>query len=159
MDKAGDILKSFLSFYHLEKGEKYVALFSGWRQIAGEDISSHTRIIDIRHDALVVEVDHPGWMQVLQMKQAEILARIGSRYPELGIRLLQMRLVKNGCFSEAKKTDVPAQSKPAERETPEPAAEEEPAAPGMIQDEELKKLLVRLGKKVRERNKPRGELT
>lgn len=158
MDKAGDILKSFLSQYHLGKGEKYVSLFAGWRGIVGEDIASHTRLTDIRHGALLVEVDHPGWMQLLQMNQGPILKAVGKKYPELGIRLLHMRLVRDGAFSEVSK-DLPRPEKKAAipREAESVPVSETPAAGNRgldhIQDEDLKKLLSRLGKSIREKNR------
>ena len=99
MDKAGDLLGSFISFYGLDKGRNIVSLFSGWRAMVGDDLASHTRPADVRRGAVVVEVDHPGWMQLLQMREEAILGKIGKKFPELGIRSLQMRLVPGGGFS------------------------------------------------------------
>mgnify|MGYP000867943796 FL=1 len=161
MDKAGDILKAFLSFYNLEKGHKYVSLFSGWRQIAGDDLASHTRVADIRRRAMIVEVDHPGWMQLLQMKQEEIVEKIGAKFPDLGIRSLQMKLVREGNFSELKKRGSPSPQQAENQDAAAPDPEPPPAVRetgtetrlDAIKDEELRNLLRSLGGKVREKNR------
>ena len=158
MDKAGDILKSFLSFYHLEKGEAFVSFFSRWRELVGDDLASHAKTVDIKKNALIVEVDHPGWMQLLQIRQAEILKSIKKQFPELNIRYLHMKLVKEGprVYSdpvvEAVTKEEPnfVQPEPAPAETPAPGSLEN------IKDEEFKNLLVRLGKSIEENSrKPR----
>lgn len=102
IDKAGEVLKGFFAFYGLEKGEKYVSFFSRWREMVGDDLASHSRVADVRRGAAVVEVDHPGWMQLLQMREEEILKKIKTNFPELGIRSLHMRIVPEGRLAEAK---------------------------------------------------------
>jgi hypothetical protein len=169
MDKAGDLLKSFLSFYNLEKGQMYVSLFSGWKDLVGEDIASHARATDIRRGALLVEVDHPGWMQIIQMKQSFILKSIEKKYPELGIRVLHLRLLKEGTpFGTApagggvKAAPRVGEEAEAERsETPDSSIPEKPAdirGDGLegITDENLKNLLTRLGRTIREKNRRPG---
>jgi len=156
MDKAGDILKSFLSFYHLDRGEAYVSFFSRWREIVGDDLASHARTVDIKKGALVVEVDHPGWMQLLQIKQAEILKTIERRYPDLRIRYIHMRLVKEGSgfFSDpAIEEESESEASPSAPETAAPAARTEDIE--NIQDEELKKILLKLGRSIEEKNRKR----
>ena len=108
MDKVGDIYKEFFSHLLKEK-ENEVSIFSSWQRIAGDDIASHSRVADIRRGALIVEVDHPGWMQMLQIKSSEILQRLSAKYPNLGIRMLQGKLVKQGQFSPAEREAEPPQ--------------------------------------------------
>jgi hypothetical protein len=160
MDKAGDLLKSFFSFYNLGGGEKYVALFSSWRKMAGEDVASHSRILDLRKGALVVEVDHPGWMQVLQMKREGILKNLAAAYPGLGIRMLHLRLAKDGQFSlppepePEQKAALPPSEEPAP--TPEFSESEtfqEKTPLDDIHDEELKMNLLRLKKTLKQKKK------
>lgn len=101
MDKAGDLLKnmSFFSRVNLEKAEKYSGMFNSWSKIAGLKLGEYSRIADISRNALVVEVDHPAIMQMLQFKYSEILEKINRKYPELVIRELRMFL-KNTDFKE-----------------------------------------------------------
>jgi hypothetical protein len=146
MDKAGDLLKDFFAFYNIEGGVQYVSLFSSWRKIAGDDIADHSRIFNLHKGALVVEVDHPGWAQMLRMRQTGILQRLSSAYPDLGIRMIHIKLTPGGQFSPPQKNDA---APPA----PEAAAPQEPANPEQeagglenIRDAELKDALLRLKK-------------
>ncbi len=93
MRKAEDVFKAFLSQYNIKKGDTYFSFFSSWKEIAGRDIAAHSRLIDIRHNAAVIEIDHPAWMQMLQMKEKKVLSEMRRRFPSLSIRSLQMRLV------------------------------------------------------------------
>jgi hypothetical protein len=46
-----------------------------------------------------VEVDHPGWLQMLHMKKDRILRQITKEFPDLSVENLQMRLVSAGDWS------------------------------------------------------------
>ncbi|MCL1817555.1 MAG: DUF721 domain-containing protein [Spirochaetaceae bacterium] len=150
MDKAGDILKEFFSTLNLEKGEKYAALFSSWRKIAGEDIAAHSRVADLRKGTLIVELDHPGWMQMLRIQHDEILGKLSAKYPSLGIRSVQGRLVKQGRFSPPRE---------AAQEAPRPESGEAPPrktaspAPAAGSPPELKEAFIRLKKALEERSR------
>ncbi len=94
MERAGDLLRRFFEYHNLGKeGETYVSFFSSWARIAGRDLAAHSQIADIRHNAAIVEVDHPAWMQILQMKQKSVLESMKAQFPDLGIASIQMRLV------------------------------------------------------------------
>ena len=97
MERAGDLLEAFLRLHNITGGEEYVAFFKSWHRIVGTDIAAHTRVTDIRNGALKVEVDHPGWMQMLQMRKDEIVRKVAAKYPQLEVRNIHMRLV--GAFS------------------------------------------------------------
>jgi hypothetical protein len=161
MDKADDILKAFFSFYNLGGGEKYVALFSSWRKMAGDNIAAHSRIIDLRKGALVVEVDHPGWVQMLQMKREEILKNLAAEYPDLGIRMMHTKLAKEGRFSPPSREGEGPQNEPAAARTPAPDSGETPelsrekASLEAVRDVELKNILARLEKSLKEKKKKR----
>ena len=154
MDKAADILKEFLSFYNFAGGEKYAALFSSWRKMAGDDIASHSRVVDLRKGALIVEVDHPGWMQTLQMKREEILKKLAANYPDLHIRMLQLKLAKDGQFSPPPGPE--AAFSPEDSSPPEASLSAEPRKKAPLenrQDEELKNILARLEKSLKRKKK------
>ncbi len=88
MDKAGNILRALLSDEQLEQAGLYSSFFGAWKDIAG-DKASHSRIVDIVRNAVVIEVDHPGWLQLLKMEEKSILQTLQTRYPELEIRTLR----------------------------------------------------------------------
>jgi hypothetical protein len=150
MDKAGDLLKDFFAFYGIEGGEKYVSLFSSWRKVAGDDIADHSRIFNLHKGSLVVEVDHPGWAQMLRMRQGGILYRLSEAYPELGIRMIHIKLIPCGQFSPPQKDDAasrePEAPPPREEAAAERECERETDELENIQDAELREMLLRLKK-------------
>jgi hypothetical protein len=90
--KVDDLLQLFLNRIGQSEGAPYVGLFRGWRQIVGDRIADHAEPVDIRGTALVVEADHPGWVQMVLMSQAHILRQVNHRYPELTITGLHIRV-------------------------------------------------------------------
>ncbi|MDR1933444.1 MAG: DUF721 domain-containing protein [Spirochaetales bacterium] len=164
MDKAGDILKTFLSFHNLSGGEKYVSLFSSWRKVAGDDIASHSRVIDLRRGSLFVEVDHPGWMQMLQMRQSEILRTLSSRYPDLAIRMLHFKLTPAGQFSPPAAPQTGSEA--AAEQAAASVCDQPPAQPELqtereileaIHDENLKNTLLRLKDSLKKKGRKSGK--
>ena len=53
---------------------------------------NHSRIRELERGQLFVEADHPGWIQILQTRQHELLTVLKRRYPELGINSITFRL-------------------------------------------------------------------
>ena len=90
--RAGDVVKAI--FDRISPGEMqlYTELRGAWRDIAGEDAAFHVVPRDIRDGTLVLEADHPGWSQKVRMMQGAILRKIQSRYPELEVRRIHLRI-------------------------------------------------------------------
>ena len=107
MDKAGDLLNklSFFSRVDLDKAEKYSGMFNSWSKIAGVKLGEYSRITEISRNTLIIEVDHPAIMQMLQLKYSEILEKINGKYPELEIMEMRMFL-KNSEFKEGMARDL-----------------------------------------------------
>jgi hypothetical protein len=70
----------------------FPALFGGWQEIAGPSLAEHCRAYEVRHRFLLVECDHPGWMQLLLMQKKPILAKIRQRFPQLGMKDVKVRV-------------------------------------------------------------------
>ncbi len=92
MRKADDILKGLLDNYDINLGNTYSSFFKSWPSIAGLDAAAHSHVKDIEGNCLLIEVDHPGWIQILQMKKKGILAGINKKYPELSIKEMKILL-------------------------------------------------------------------
>jgi hypothetical protein len=58
----------------------------------GELLHSHSRVVDLKRGILLIEADHPGWIQLLQLHQKYILTGLRRKAPELEIRVLSYRL-------------------------------------------------------------------
>ena len=55
-------------------------------------VAVHSRIKELERGLLLVEADHPGWIQILQTKQQELLSVVERKYPEMGIRNIAFKL-------------------------------------------------------------------
>ncbi len=91
---AGDVLKDLFDKIVPEEASGYTGLFSGWNEIVGPEISMHVAPADVKNNFLILEADHPGWIQKIRMQQESILKEIWSRYPELGIKRLKISIGK-----------------------------------------------------------------
>ena len=115
MKKAGDVISAIFRERFgpefAETARSNAGLFSSWADIVAEawqgkagisqspgleDVpaAAHSRIRELERGLLLIEADHPGWVQILQTKQKELLSAAGRRYPELGIRSIAFRLSK-----------------------------------------------------------------
>lgn len=94
MKKASELIEQvFISIDSKQPGEeKYISLFSSWEKIAGTDIASHSTVKEIEEKTLIIEVDHPGWSQLLSMKKQIILGKIRKLFPELEISRIRIVL-------------------------------------------------------------------
>lgn len=144
MKKAEEILARLL-----EKGPAgapaFHSLFGGWQEIAGPSLAEHCRAYEVRHHSLLVEADHPGWMQLFLMQKKPILARIRQRFPQLDLRDIKVRVNAAGARS-AGKPRPPTQAQ-VPQAAPEPAAPAEapPAPPGVPPSAEIQEALAPVG--------------
>lgn len=102
MKKAGDLLSAFFDRQMLRTAQGYSELFSSWQSIAGEKLACHSWIRELDRSVLLIEADHPGWIQILQSKQVELLDRVRSNFPELTITGISFRLGREGPSSAHK---------------------------------------------------------
>lgn len=56
----------------------------------GEKLAAHSRVIDLKNGVLLIEADHPGWIQLLQLNKAFILKGLKSSSQD--IKTLAFRL-------------------------------------------------------------------
>jgi hypothetical protein len=117
MRKAGDILSSLFSEkfdpLFLRRAKTTAGLFGDWESLAAEagisSASAHSRIAELERGIIMVEAEHPGWVQILQTKQSQLLSSAQKRYPELAIRGIAFRLSRDS-------SPYPAGQAPAESE-------------------------------------------
>lgn len=93
MKKAGDILKEMLDSLGIAAA-KTPSIFSEWEKIAGKDIALHSEISDIDKNCLYLETDHPGWIQIINLKKQQILGEIEKEFPGKGITEIKVLLRK-----------------------------------------------------------------
>lgn len=89
---ASEILSAFFDRDLVRRGEYYALFDRSWKSIAGGRLAPHSKPIDIKHGVLIVETEHQGWMQLLQLQQDRMLGEIQRRFPDLGVRSIAFRL-------------------------------------------------------------------
>jgi predicted nucleic acid-binding Zn ribbon protein len=94
--KIGDLLKEYLKEMGWLSGNPYEPLFKGWKDIAGEALAAHSRLIDVQNGMLLVEVDHPGWLQMLQLRKTPLLEAARRAAPGTSIEGIRTRLAGGG---------------------------------------------------------------
>ncbi|MDR2746498.1 MAG: DUF721 domain-containing protein [Treponema sp.] len=163
MKKAGDLLAAFLDERLTETARGYSDLFSSWKTMAGDKIASHSRIKDLKRSILLVEADHPGWIQILQTKAPQIISAVRRCFPELDVRGVFFTLGKP-------KGEVPEEAESPEPEIPpeqEPVRENKGPEEGrttnevweQIGDPDLKDSLKRLERSIEDREKSAARRT
>ena len=95
MYRAGDLLNEVLARAGFDAQAPEARIYRVWDDILGRDLAGRARLRDIDRGRLLVEVDHPAWMQLVQMRQRQILRRVARRFPALGITRLHL-LVSGG---------------------------------------------------------------
>jgi len=126
MRKIDELLDRFLDRIGQSEGAPYVGMFRGWREIVGDRIADHAEPVDIRSHALVVEADHPGWVQMVMMERQRILSQIGRKFPELSITALHVRVTGDRAQKLGEQATPDAQ--PAEESGEIPVAPVKPSA-------------------------------
>jgi hypothetical protein len=125
-----------------------------WRSVAGERESAHSRISDLKNNVLVVEVEHPGWIQILQLKQAGILKALQKRFPSLNLKAIAIKLMKQG-WSPIESGDLARTSTEKNNTTVQtmrnaPSEEKDKRLLDSIQDETLRSVLQGLSDTIRD---------
>jgi len=105
---ARELLSAYFDDEKLRRGGRYAEFFSSWKYLVGDQLAAHSRVADIERGILIVEAEHPGWIQLLQLRQSVILDGIAARFPELGLRSIVFRLGS----SRPQGTESEFQSKP-----------------------------------------------
>ncbi|MDR0720795.1 MAG: DUF721 domain-containing protein [Treponema sp.] len=151
MKRAGELLASFFDQQAFGAAQDYSDLFSSWRSIAGEALADHSRIRELERSVLLVEADHPGWIQILQTEEKKLLDNLRRRFPDRHITGISFRLSR----------DPPPLANTPPRTVPDKAAEEaiqEPPGPTedilyeKIGDEHFRDALKRLEESIKRKN-------
>lgn len=74
----------------------------------GKNLASHSRVIDLKNGILLVEADHPAWIQTLKIYQKYIITGLNRKISDVQISSLAFRL---------KGTDFQLRTEKAEEET------------------------------------------
>ncbi len=92
MEKAGEILKRFFEERGISLPGKNFSIFDKWSELVGRSIGKHSRVIELDRGSVIVEVDHPGFSQLIYLKKNAILEKLNREYPDLNIKNIRVVL-------------------------------------------------------------------
>jgi hypothetical protein len=147
MKRAGELLASFFDRQTFGAARDYSDLFSSWPSIAGETLAAHSRIRELERSVLLVEADHPGWIQILQTVEKNLLDTLRRRFPDRHITGISFRLSREPPpLSSALPRTARKKSAGEAVSEPPPAGSETPAEDlyARIEDEHFREALKRL---------------
>ncbi|MBN2531719.1 MAG: DUF721 domain-containing protein [Spirochaetales bacterium] len=106
LEKAGNILNQFLNtlLQKNREGEDYYHFFNKWEYIVGKRLYGHTKIIDLKNKSLFIAVDHPGWLQMVKLREKIIIKNVQKMFPQLIIKSMKIS-VRQECFKEERNLD------------------------------------------------------
>ena len=88
--QAGDILKELFSSMKISEREE--TIFDVWPDLVGDEAAEHLKIQDIKGKTLLLAADHPGWVQMAQLRKNEFLEKIKERFPDKYIDNIKISL-------------------------------------------------------------------
>jgi hypothetical protein len=158
MKKAGDLLTYFFDQKTLSSIHTWSKLFAEWPAIVARHkiaaAETHTRVVEFDRRVLLIEAEHPGWIQILQTKQSELLSEFQSRFPDLDIVGISFRLSR-APFAPSIRTPepTPPESAPPEAPPAEPLVKEDTA--NLSDRERFEQSMKRLEQSIIERERAR----
>ena len=115
--RAGEILSIIFDERLVKKAQGYSRLFAFWPEAVRKNgiaaAADHSRIKELDRGILLIEADHPGWKQILQTKQSQLLNDFRYQFPEENICGISLILSRN-----EPQTDNPELAQKAEEITP-----------------------------------------
>ena len=105
----GDLVSKTFKNIRCEDIENANEVLDGWKKVLysikgmanfshpenpyeGQNLYEHSRIIDLKNGVLLIEADHPGWIQLLQIHKQYIVRGLNKFSPNLHINTLAFRL-------------------------------------------------------------------
>ena len=150
MKTAGDILSALFDEGFVEKAQGYSKLFDSWGDITAKNgiaaAAAHSRIKDLDRGILLIEMDHPGWKQILQTAQSKLLNDFRRRFPELDISGISLILGHSEPQTSDQRTETPPEPAVANKLTADIEERTEPEVRGYdaIKDADFKESLKKL---------------
>lgn len=90
-EAVAELLKKLLGDKGLDERLPRYQAWLAWDEIVGAQIAKRARPLRIREKILEVRVDHPVWMQQLQMLKPQILKKLHEQLPDCDIEDIYLR--------------------------------------------------------------------
>jgi len=148
--KASDILAALFNDETQQKGQIYSSLFKDWKYVVGPKLSAHSKIVNIKNSIVIVEVEHPGWLQLLQVQEKNILYKLQTKNPDLNLRGLSFKIA--GTLLKTEKAILSVEEVPA-RQVEEKVKSEVKETETSPIDTDFQNLLLQLKKSIEDKNR------
>lgn len=90
-ERVGSLLKQVLGDKGMDDRLSRYQAWLIWDKLVGEQIARRARPLRFRQGILEVQVDHPVWMQQLQMLKPKILEKLNQQLPNADITDIYLR--------------------------------------------------------------------
>ena len=67
-------------------------LYRNWAEYVGTDIAAHSAPVELEGHTLLIEVDHPAWLQKLQLHSSAIIRQVNKKSPSFALKALRLHL-------------------------------------------------------------------
>jgi predicted nucleic acid-binding Zn ribbon protein len=116
MKKAGELLSSIMDKGLFDRLQIHRQLSSSWEIVAQKHrigaVTDHSRIVDLDRYVVLIEADHPAWIQLLQTKQQGLLESFQELFPVLTITGIAFRLSRKTPIKPEAVATIPVQPAP-----------------------------------------------
>ena len=127
MTRVGEALSALFDKNMLQRAQNCSAFFSCWKDLMEKNgiasAADHSRIIEEDNGLVWIEVDHPGWKQIIQTKKSKLLHDFQYRFPDMNISGISIVLYQDGSGLQP------------ERKLPKKKAKTKKSAKGREQDD------------------------
>jgi len=162
MKTAGDVLSALFDEGFVKKATGFSKFFDSWADITAKNgiasAAAHSRIKELEKGIVLIEMDHPGWKQILQTKQSKLLNDFRIRFPDLNIVGISLMLgsgkvpdEKNIKLQDSDNSSpVPSVCEPS-GSVCEKKSDNSTSDIDSIKDDDLREKLIKLGQTIAER--------
>lgn len=158
MKKAADILARVLDDKNRKLAQSYSSIFGGWEQIVGLSLAEHSHVYEIDNRSLFIEVDHPGWMQLLLMRKQQILGALKRKAPSLKVDDIRVKVNLSYSNTVEEKGESQSDTEEGEYSVQEDQRQDIDRILSSVSQEELKRRLRKLFLKSLENESSSGKL-
>lgn len=105
-DMITETVTSLFKNINLQQFNQTKNMYKAWHSIllsikstvtpdCGQKMLDHSKIIDIKDGIMIIELDHPGWMQLFETYRTYILNGINFKMSYLNVKNITFKLKKN----------------------------------------------------------------
>ena len=91
-ETTGDILKKGLPKWDFGPTLLRYEVVEKWPDLVGPQIAAKSRATGLQGDILLIEVDHPAWVQELNLLKPQLLFKIGRDFPKSGVKNIRFSI-------------------------------------------------------------------